>query len=142
MKKNYFIIFLPLILGVISSLFIDSSLYGINLPPFMPPNYVFGLVWSILYLLMGYSLYLVYESSSCVKAFIFQFIFNVTWSFIFFNFKLYLVALIWIIILIMLVINMLLTFILENKKAAIINLPYVLWLLIALYLSSGVFILN
>ncbi len=142
MKKNYLIIFLPFIIGTISAFFINTDLSNINLPPFMPPSYIFSIIWSILYLLMGYSLYLVKEYTECIYSFIAQFIFNISWSFIFFNLELYFFALIWIIILVMLVTNMLLTFILQSKKAAYLNLPYLFWLLIALYLTSGVFILN
>ncbi len=142
MKNNKIIIFLPLIIGFISSLFVNNDLNSLVLPPYMPPAYVFGIVWSILYLIMGYSLYLVLECNKCLLDFITQFIFNITWSFIFFNFNNYLLSVIWIIILIFLVTNMLLTFIFENKKAAYLNLPYVLWLCIALYLSSGIFVLN
>ncbi len=142
MKNNKIIIFLPLIIGFVSSLFVNNDLNNLVLPPYMPPAYVFGIVWSILYLIMGYSLYLVLDCNKCVLNFMIQFIFNITWSFIFFNFNNYLLSVLWIIILIILVTNMLLTFILKNKKAAYLNLPYILWLCIALYLSSSIFVLN
>ncbi len=142
MKNKYYIIFLPLAIGLLSSLFIDSSLNNLVLPPYMPPSYVFGIVWSILYLLMGYSLYLVKNDNRSVLIFSLQFIINISWSFIFFNYNQYGLAVIWIMILLFLVNNMLLTFVLENKKAAYLNLPYFIWLLIAFYLAVGIYILN
>ncbi len=142
MKNKYYLIILPLLIAMISTFFIDSSLNSLVLPPYMPPAYVFGIVWSILYLLMGYSLYLVKNDNKAVLIFWIQFIFNIVWSFIFFNFNLYLLSVVWIGILIFLVNIMLLTFIFVNKKAVYLNLPYFIWLLIALYLATGIFVLN
>ncbi len=142
MKNKYYIIFIPLILGIITSFFINNDLNSLVLPPYMPPSYVFGIVWSILYLLMGISLYIVKEDNKAMLIFTIQLFFNLSWSFLFFNFKLYGFSIIWLIILIVLVSIMLITFFQINKKASIINYPYFIWLLIALYLNSSIYVLN
>lgn len=140
--KKYYIIFIPLILASISSIFIDSTLDGLNLPLFMPPEIVFPIVWSILYLLMGLSIYLVKDSLKCNIIFWIQLIINLSWSFLFFNFSLFFIAILIIMLLIFLVNIMLVTFSQIEKKAYFLNIPYLLWLLIAFYLSCGIYFLN
>lgn len=140
--KKYYIIFIPLILGFITSSFIDSEINGLNLPNYMPPSYLFSIVWSALYLLMGYSLYLIKDNRNCKIVFTFQFIINLIWPLIFFTKAEFGLAILIIIILILSVLTMLLTFIIQNKKACLINIPYFIWLLIAFYLNCGIYFLN
>lgn len=145
MKKNfkkYFIILLPIILAGASSLFFSSDLSGINMPPYSPSAFVFPIVWSTLYLLIGYSLYLVKNNKLCIQAFIIQLFLNLSWSIIFFNYNLYFIGLLIIFLLILAVMNMLFKFNNENKTSMILNIPYFIWLLIAYYLASGIYVLN
>ena len=124
-------------------LIVNSNGYG-NLvqPPLAPPGILFPIVWSILYLLMGLSYTLVDKSKDIKFIYYLQLAFNYLWSFIFFVFKMRFLAIIWIIILIVLVIIMISKFYHSNKLAGYLQLPYLIWLLFALYLSIGVYLLN
>lgn len=134
--KKYFPIFLPLILGTIIGLIINTDSYA------TPPSIVFPIVWSILYLIIGYSYYKSSRSNDINKVYYIQLIINLTWSIIFFNFKLYFIAIIWIMVLIYFVIKMIKLFYKDNKLLGYINIPYLIWLLFALYLTISVYLLN
>ena len=145
MKKNIFYIFLPLTLGALESLILNFGYFKlIDKPPFSPKAWLFPVVWSILYLIMGYTYNIIRKDNNKLAKIYFwiQLILNLMWSIIFFNLKLYLLSIIIIIILVMVVVLMLLEFIKTNKLSAYLNLPYLLWLLIALYLATGIYILN
>ncbi len=142
MKKKILLIFSPLIISLITTPFINSNIDSLNQPPYMPPRFIFGIVWTILYILMGISLLFVYKNKKCVITFITQFMFNILWPIIFFNIKLYSLSLIWMILLIILVNKMLLSFKEESDIAVHLNIPYFIWLLLAYYLNVGVYLLN
>ena len=96
---------------------------------------------------MSISYYIVSNSSSKYKdeskiAYIVQLIINSLWSLIFFGFEAYLLAFIWIIILLISVIVMILYFYKVNKTAAYLQIPYVLWITFAGYLTLGIYLLN
>lgn len=115
--------------------------------PIDVPAVVFPIVWSILYLLMSISYYIVSNSNSKYKdeaktAYIVQLIINSLWSLIFFGFEAYLLAFIWIIILLISVIIMIVNFYKVNKTAAYLQIPYVLWIIFAGYLNLGIYLLN
>ena len=115
--------------------------------PIDVPAVVFPIVWSILYLLMSISYYIVSNSNSEYKdeaktAYVVQLIINSLWSLIFFGFEAYLLAFIWIIILLILVIIMIVNFYKVNKTAAYLQIPYVLWIIFAGYLNLGIYFLN
>lgn len=126
------------IVGLIISPFMNYQ--NLNKPPLSPPGIVFPIVWTILYIIMGYSFYKQKEQNKTI--YYTQLIVNGLWSIIFFIFKWYLLAFIWIILLIILVINMIYKFYKENKLSGLINIPYLIWLFFALYLSFGVYLLN
>lgn len=119
-------------------------------PPLTPPNWLFPIVWTILYILMGISAYLIYQSkvdveeTKSVALIIYgvQLIVNFFWSIIFFNLQAYLFAFIWILLLLFLIIVMIKLFYPINKLSAILQIPYLLWVAFATYLTFGVFILN
>ena len=116
-------------------------------PKFSPSSIAFPIVWSILYILMSISLYLVLKSSntdykSSLKIYTFQLLVNSTWTLIFFGFNNYLLGIIWIILLIVLVITMITNFYNKNKISALLQIPYLLWLCIALYLNISIYLLN
>ena len=77
--------------GILGSFFTVSSIPNwyvtLNKPFFSPPNWVFGPVWTILYILMGYSLYLVWKKKKVPSVFWLQLILNASWSIIFFGMK-------------------------------------------------------
>lgn len=146
MKKLIISILIPLGLGFLTSLFINTNLYmNIAKPLLSPPKIVFPIVWTILYILLGVSNYLINKESKKEIPNLIYYIglaINLIWPFIFFNLKEYLLALIWLIILIIFVILMLIEYYKINKKAFYLQIPYIIWLLFALYLNYEVFILN
>ena len=135
-------ILIPVIMGSVIGLIISPFMnyQDLNKPPLSPPGIIFPIIWTILYIIMGYSFYKQNEQNKTI--YYTQLIVNGLWSIIFFVFKWYLLATIWIILLIILVIIMIKNFYKENKLSGLINIPYLLWLLFALYLSFGVYLLN
>lgn len=111
------------------------------------PGVLFPIVWSILYLLMSISCYIITtkDDKSKDNAIIWygiQLVINSLWSLIFFGFSAYLFAFIWIILLLAIVIIMIVKFYKIDKTAAYLNIPYVLWILFAGFLNLGIYILN
>ena len=130
--KKWLIILTPLILGTIVGLITvpNSNVESII------PSWIFPVVWTILYVLMGVSSYIIYkETGKLSKIYIIQLIFNLLWSFAFFTFKLYTFSYIWILLLIVLVILMILEFKKINKLASYLQIPYLIWLIIASILN-------
>lgn len=115
--------------------------------PINVPAVLFPIVWSILFILMSISCYIVTQSNdkNKDKAIIWygvQLVINSLWSLIFFGFGAYLFAFIWIILLLITVIIMVAKFYNVDKKAAYLNIPYILWILFAGYLNFGIYLLN
>ena len=142
MKKLIKNILIPVIMGGIVGLIISPFMNynNLNKPSLSPPGIVFPIVWTILYIIMGYSFYKQNEQNKTI--YYTQLIVNGLWSIIFFIFEWYLISTIWIILLIILVTIMIYKFYKENKIAGLINIPYLIWLFFALYLSFGVYLLN
>lgn len=139
--------------GVTGSIFTVSAIptwyASLDKPSFSPPNWVFGPVWTILYLLMGISLYLVWEkglreweSRSAVRIFTLQLSLNVLWSILFFGLKAPGYAFIAIIALWLAIALMILKFRRISKRAAYMLLPYILWVSFAALLNYAVWQLN
>ena len=121
----------------------------INTPPLSPPGFVFPIVWSILYFLMGLSLYNVRSSGAPqqIKSlgymiFGLQLLFNFVWTIIFFVFEAYTFAAVWLIALILLIAANIFVFSKSSKAAAYMLVPYLIWCVFALYLTIGIAILN
>ena len=115
--------------------------------PINVPGIIFPIVWGILYLLMSISCYIVSESSdpdrnNALIIYWVQLVINSIWSLIFFGFEMYLFAFIWLLILLISVIIMIVKFYKVDKKAAYLNIPYVLWIIFAGYLNLGIYLLN
>lgn len=146
-KKLLMYIIVTFIIGSIFAIFIDSNNYN-NLNKIVNvPSIVFPIVWSILFLLMGISVYLISESNDiskngAIKYYFFQLIINSLWTLIFFSFKMYILSFIWIVLLIILVIIMIIKFYKINKVSGLLNIPYLIWLLFASVLSFSVIVLN
>lgn len=118
-----------------------------NKPPLTPPDFLFPIVWTILFILMGISAYVIYQSDARgkTKALIVygvQLVVNFFWPIFFFNLSAYLFSFIWIILLWLLIILMIKLFYPINKTAALLQLPYLLWVTFAAYLNFGVYLLN
>ena len=117
-------------------------------PPLSPPSWLFPIVWSILYALMGIGAARVWMApagihrSRGLNLFIVQLIFNFFWSLIFFNLQAFGFALLWLILLWGLVLWMIFEFRKVGKLAGNIQIPYLIWLAFAAYLNLGVWYLN
>lgn len=152
-KRLLFIcIAIPLIVGLLSALLTRNSMEVFEMvtkPPLAPPAWLFPVVWTILYTLMGVSSYLILTSGeeqsqveSAIRLYAYQLIVNFLWPTIFFNLGWYLFAFIWLLLLWGLVFLMILRFKDINKTAAYLNIPYLIWLTFAAYLNLGIWILN
>ncbi len=117
-------------------------------PPFSPPSLLFPIAWTILYALMGAGVAMMINSAAsgtrtlAIVLFAAQLFFNLAWCFIFFTFKNYSGALVWIIILFVLALMMTLVFRKISGVAAAMQIPYLIWLAFATYLNAGVMVLN
>lgn len=149
--KNLLIsIIIPLAVGGISSLITMDGFknYGsIQQPPLSPPSWLFPIVWTILYVMMGFASYLIYETkdNNNKNALIFysiQLAINFIWPIFFFGFDAYFFSFILIIILLIFVILTMISFYRINKTAGLLLVPYLLWLIFAAYLNLGVYLLN
>ena len=144
-------ILIPFLASFIGGLFTSSSVstWYVDLikPSFNPPSWVFGPVWTILYLLMGVSLYLIWIDKSKNKkiafvAFGVQLFFNALWSILFFGLKNPLFAFIEIILLWTAILTTIIYFYRINKNAAYLLIPYILWVSFAAVLNFFIFYLN
>ena len=154
MKKQWkvliFCILLPLAVGGAASLLASNGMdvfAQINQPPLSPPAWLFPVVWTILYTLIGISSYLnlTSEEETVKKAgmlYGYQLVVNFLWPTFFFNFQWYLFSFLWLLLLIALVIAMIREFYKISKPAAYLNIPYLLWLLFAGYLNFAIWRLN
>ncbi len=143
---------IPLAIGFLaSSLFSDTALVynAFNLPPFSPPASIFGIAWTIIYILMGIASFFIFTAKaqrkdkiSALFIYFFQLIINFFWTYIFFNLNLQLIAFLWIIFLILLVYILIKKFYPISKIASYLLLPYFLWLCYASYLNLFIFLLN
>ena len=141
-------ILIPVIVGGVVG-FITSNAINYNeliQPAFAPPSFLFPIVWTILYVLMGVS-YGILENkglndSEINSIYYLQLTLNALWSFIFFVFKWRLFAFIWILILDALVIDMIIKFYKKDKTAGLLQIPYLIWILFATILNFSVYLLN
>lgn len=151
-KKLFKNILIPLAVGIVSGFFTRSGVENFSQtavkPVFMPPSWLFPIVWTILYILMGISAYLVETAQTDLpkqRAMILyyaQLFFNFCWSFIFFNFQAYLLAFIWTIVLLTLIVATTLEFFKTSEKTAYLMIPYIIWVAFATVLTFSVYLLN
>jgi translocator protein len=133
--------------GLIGSIFTFNSVNtwypAIEKPFFTPPSFVFGPVWTTLYLLMGISLFLVWgKKKTNIKWFWTQLILNTLWSIIFFGLKNPLLAFIVIVVLWHSIYQTIVSFRKVNKTAAYLLYPYLAWVSFALLLNLSIAYLN
>ncbi len=139
--------------GGIGSFFTSQAIPGwyqnINKPFFNPPNWIFGPVWTVLFFMMGISLYSIWrkeapekQKRSAVLIFSVQLLFNTLWSAAFFGLKSPLFGLITIIILLALIAINISKFYKISKEAGILLLPYIVWVFFAAFLNFAIWRLN
>lgn len=142
-------ILIPNIIGFMGSIISNVKMGFNNIvkPTFTPPGIVFPLAWTILYTLMGISSYMIYESDSDKKmdaliVYGIQLVLNSMWTFFFFKLRMFLFSSILILIILGLVLVMIYKYYHINKKAAYLQIPYIIWLIFAFILSMNVYMLN
>lgn len=142
-------ILIPLAAGSLSALASGNmaAYSALNKPFLSPPALVFPVVWTILYILMGISSYIIYvsdnpKSRKALKTYVLQLCFNFFWSIIFFRFSWYLPAFFWLTALIILILVMIKQFSEIKPAAAYLQIPYLLWCVFAAYLNLSIYLLN
>ena len=121
---------------------------AVTQPPLSPPMWLFPVVWTVLYALMGISAARVSAlpptaATVCGQKFFFtQLIFNFFWSIIYFNLQAYWAAFVWLVLLWALVLSMILCYTKADRTAALWQIPYLLWLTFAGYLNLWVALNN
>lgn len=144
---------IPLAVGGLAALLTNDNMIMfevIKKPPLSPPAWVFPVVWTILYTLMGIASYLVYSAkgvssakkTSALVLYAIQLAFNFVWSLIFFNLEQYLFAFIWLCALWLLILITTVRFFGINKTAGWLMVPYLLWVTFAGYLNYAIYMLN
>lgn len=140
-------VLIPLAVGTLSALFSGRMDMVRNQPALTPPAFIFPIVWTILYILMGISSYLINESDSpdktgALTVYALQLVFNFFWSIVFFGFSWYLFAFLWLLIMLLLIAVMIYRFYQISPLAAYLQIPYLLWCLFAAYLNFMIYRLN
>jgi len=127
---------------------LDIYKQTVTQPPLSPPSFIFPIVWAILYALMGIGAARVYLTpasnarSRGLLLWLVQLAFNFLWSIVFFNLQAYAFAFFWLIALWLLILWMTISFYQVDKTAALLQIPYLLWVAFAGYLTFGVWMLN
>ena len=150
LKKLLFYVVGTFLFGVIGALLGGgtSQIYStLNKPPLSPPGIVFPIVWSILYLLMGIGAYFLsnerkIEISKLLKIYWIQLILNALWPLVFWRLQAFWLAAVIIIAILFLVVWLTLEAFKINKLSSYMFIPYIVWLLFALYLNIGIAVLN
>ena len=148
-KKLVPCLLFPLAVGGLAGFLTRSSMSLFDVvqkPPLSPPGWLFPVVWTILYLLMGFASYLVLVSEkpgqTAWKLYVIQLIFNFFWPIFFFNLEQYLLSFVWLLLLWLLILATILWFSRSSKLAGYLLIPYLLWVTFAGYLNLGVYFLN
>ena len=139
--------------GGLSSLLTKNNMevYNtINRPALAPPMWLFPVVWSILFILMGISSALIWvkrdenreEAFSALRVYGLQLVVNFFWTIIFFNMQAFLFAFIWLMILWFTILLMIIKFYRIKPIAGLIQIPYLLWVTFAEYLNFAIYLLN
>lgn len=151
-KKLLICLAIPLAVGGLSALISGGGMRAyevMNQPPLSPPGWLFPVVWTILYLLMGYASYRVLTSGAeerkirrALTLYGAQLALNFIWSPVFFGLSLYLLAFFVLIALWVMIYLTMRAFSQIDEKAGDLLLPYILWVTFAGYLNLGVYLLN
>ena len=151
-KNIVFWVIISEAVGLLAGLLIRNGveIYGQTAiqPPLAPPAWLFPVVWTVLYALMGVGAGLVSRQSQSeernrsLNLMVAQLVVNFFWPLLFFNARAYGFALLWLLLLLVLVVWMTLEFRKVSPLAALLQIPYILWLLFATYLNTAVWYLN
>ena len=139
--------------GVLGSIFTIPAIPGwylhLNKPSFTPPSWLFGPVWTTLYLLMGISLFLVYTTrrkaaarNRAIILFAAQLLLNLLWSVVFFGFHSPFYGFVIIVLLWLAILATIIQSYFVRKSAAYVLIPYIIWVTVASLLNFYVLILN
>ena len=155
MFKNKFLTFISFLLvtfgasviGSLATINYKEPWYSLlNKPIFNPPDWVFGPVWTTLYLMMTIAIWLFWHTKSrnknTVYVYLIHLVFNTTWSVVFFVFHNMVLALFVLILLIGLIINLILRFKRVNVLSFYLMIPYLLWCIFALFLNINLIMIN
>ena len=149
--KYIFYLVTPLIVGFLSNALTSNSrdfYKELIKPPLAPPGYLFGIVWTILFILIGISYFLVKLKTEGIDIsdidfwYYLQLIINFFWSIFFFKNEALTFSFIWLVFLLIAVVITFLKFYKVNKISAYLLIPYILWIIFAGYLNLSVAILN
>ena len=150
-KPQILCVAIPLAVGGLAALLTRGGMgfyETASKPPLSPPGWLFPVVWTILYALMGVSCYLVWREKdapgrrAALKVYAAQLAVNFVWPLLFFGARLFLPAFFWLLLLAALIIVMLRRFDRVSSRAAWLQFPYLFWSLFAAYLNLGVYLLN
>ena len=152
LKLIFSIVFVQLA-GILGALFTATSIGTwyemINKPVLNPPSWIFGPVWMVLYLLIGISLFLIWDKGVhkkhekiAIEIFAIQLILNAIWSPIFFGLQNPGAAIIIIVLLWITIVATIVSFYKISKTAAYLLIPYLLWVSFATYLNYSIWVLN
>ncbi len=143
---------IPLAAGAISALASGGGMRVFSVlekPPLSPPGWLFPVVWTVLYLLMGLASYLILTAqadqqaiSQALTVYGYQLLVNVLWPIFFFDFGWYFFSFLWLILLWLLIAMTIKQFYSISKTAAYLLLPYLAWVTFAGYLNLGIWWLN
>lgn len=146
-------IFIALAVGALSAFFTRNSmgLYMDIIRPFLsPPSWLFPIVWTVLFVLMGISSAMIYldkrattaQKNSALLTYALSLVVNFFWSIIFFGGRWFLFAFLWILLLLYLIVRTIMKYFKINKTAAYLQIPYLLWVSFATYLTFAIWYLN
>ena len=149
-KSYVFSILLALTVGGLSALATanNMNIYDkINIPPLSPPGWLFPVVWTILYILMGISAAMIFTSDSNKKddalfVYAVSLVLNFSWSIFFFNMQAFIISFVILVALWLSIIITIIKYYKIHKPAAWLQLPYLLWATFAGYLNLAIAILN
>ena len=143
---------IPLAVGGFSAWLTRGSMEtfaGLNKPPLSPPGWLFPVVWTLLFVLMGVASWLVLQSKAprqeieqALRLYGVQLGVNFFWSIFFFNLSLYLFSFIWLIFLLVLILATAVRFYGISRLAGVLLVPYLLWVAFAGYLNLGIYLLH
>lgn len=133
--------------GFLTSMGMDSF-DALTKPPLTPPSFLFPIVWTVLFILMGVGAARIFMTdptaarNRALIVYVVQLAVNFLWSIIFFNLQAYGFAFFWLILLWVLILTMIYLFCKIDKPAALIQIPYAIWVTFAGYLNLMIWLLN
>lgn len=133
--------------AVVSSLLSSPDYTALIKPPLTPPSWLFPVVWTILYVLMGIAAYRIARSNArdakeALKLYWLQLAVNLLWPIAFFRLEWRLFAFFWLLLLIVLIVRTALRFRDIDATAAKLLYPYLVWCAFASYLNLSFYLLN